>query len=357
MRHFLLSAIIVFTVGLWAVANAQTTYEHDIAFESLIGADTIRYAVGTTVPLQARFINSGTSDVDTVRLKVTLFDVHGMIIHMNVIEVSTRWQSSASLDTLIGRWYPTLPGTYYAEYCSMLKGDENTDNDCSARYAHTFLTVVDSSIAAGSPTKDMHQPLMDKSYPAGEPVPIEIPFANLGRTETLTDVPLRARISSNKGDFVYDRTVMATLEPGITSTVKFPDFLLPAPGTYCLTAWSSYGRDDVPENDTVSWCFTVVESTAGVGSDILSASKLQLSVIPNPASHTVKISYSTYGERATAIILHNGDGEIARTVPIISGSDTGTLNLDIEDLPSGAYSLQLVIPNGAGTTARMIIQN
>jgi hypothetical protein len=353
MRSFLLGAIIVFTVGLCAVVQAQTTYEHDIAFESLIGADTIRYAIGSRVPLQAQFINSGTGDIDTTRLQVTLYDYAGNTIHANTIIIDSHWQSGTSLDTVIGYWYPTTPGIYYARYCTLLNSDEYQDNDCSAQHAQTILTMIDSSIAAGSPDRDPHQPLMDKSYTIGEPVPVEIPFANLGASK-MSDVPLRAIINSSAGEVAYDRSVLAVLDPGTTSTVQFPDFIPGMAGTYCIKAWSNYTSDNVPENDTITWCFTVMESTAGVSAP--SAAILHLYVMPNPVSLSATIEYTTAGDRAIRLVVNDAEGHTVRTVPITSDSDSGALHLDMTSLPSGAYNLLLVTAGGTSVSARMMVQ-
>lgn len=73
---------------------------------------------------------------------------------------------------------------------------------------------------------------------------------------------------------------------------------------------------------------------------------------PAPARHRLSVDFTGLGGTVQAVALYDAAGRLVRSVSVVAGVRPGGVELDIRDLPAGAYVVR-VLP--AGMTRRFVI--
>ncbi len=199
-------------------------------------------------------------------------------------------------------------------------------------------------------------------------------FTNNG-TATQTNVTVRYRIVNPSAVEVYNQTaVIASIAPGVTTTITFSSATLTPAGSYTIFAKSELAGDAITGNDQISGTLTVTDpytssttsqNTNGVGINTTNQQVIGISVVVGTSATATSFSLNTNGTTSPSTDITNAKlyytgttstfsavGQFGSTVASPNGSFsfTGTQALTsgtnyfwlTYDIPSGATLGNLV---------------
>jgi len=233
------------------------------------------YPVGSSVPVEGRFLNIGTTTLTNVPIGYVIRDGSCNVVFEGSSEIRGSWAPLETRDIVFEPWPVSSPGQYYVQIFTKYASDEQVSNDTIPKYdfpicgrSFTVRYQIDPQVREG--TVPGVEPVANGTYPLGRPLNVRVAYRNNGITDA-TNVPARVEIRKD-GNLLYSQSLPngvpsipgeATGSPA-TVLEWFPYFVPnDGPGTYCVTATVSDPNDPVSNNNTSTWCFTVAQPLSG----------------------------------------------------------------------------------------------
>jgi len=324
-------------------------------------------AVGVPIPITGRFINSGLRTEHDVVVGWRILTGDGTLVAQRTDTLYGQWDTMQVKEKVFQPWTPPAAGLYRLKIFSSLSGDLIGENDSldvptidivapgypvnpSAIPVYYFgvLSAIDLSVMASPGSPDL--PFAGQTYSGSVPVRV---LVNNDGSEDMTNASIHVLIRDASSTVVYDEmmTVPFIAEGHGSAMASFPDFNPLTTGEYCIEAVVPHNGDANPGNNTATWCFSVVGSDAGT-----SASEpeiVSIIVAPNPARSTALLEYRLPNGKEGQVALYDMYGRRTDAVEERTLHGSGSIVLRADALPSGTYTVQMILSDGT-RTARML---
>lgn len=237
-----------------------------IGLDSILRNDTGLYVfpLSDTIRIAGLFEDQGTTSIDTVPVR-TLITKNGTLVQQLDTTISSIDFGGSAAIVFPGPLGPQVvdtPGVYTVSIIARLPGDGDPWNDTIS----FNLTIQDSvdMMVVGVSRPDVRQEGALRRYSVGEEVPVRGRFMNSG-TQSLQNIPLRARILDPQGNILYqaDTVIDGEWNSMEIREIEFPSWDEGTEGEYVVEMETRLPGDAIRANDRLNVADTRIRRRMG----------------------------------------------------------------------------------------------
>jgi hypothetical protein len=310
-----------------------------------------RQSVADSIPIQVEIRKSGSGDARDIPVQVTIYGPDDQVVYSNNVRVDL--VGTQSVMATLRRFKTESTGIYRLR--AFIQGlDSARGNDT---LFWSFKAVLFARLAAIDPSEGYNEPVPNSKIQRGLPSPVQLTFSNHS-PHLLDSVPITVQIRNNAGTLVYDETMNA-LGVASDSAVfiqRLPDFTPTVNGRYCVTAWVMYEDDTVRSDDTSRWCFDVIGTGSVASPWVEGHADYSLAILPNPVRDNATLRYRTPEGTRWHAMLYDAAGREVRELCNDCAGGEGVLEISLDGIPSGRYTVALESSRGVRIVEALVIQ-